>query len=206
MVKFTKQVQEKVDRYKQEAEAAHGSKAALQEKVEEQQATIAELESKLAKVVKESDVDVSDEEIALRKEIAGAKLRLTAYQDRVQVNKGFESRGLAIDVIKAAKGAASEKYEKEAPVKLKAIEDAKIAYLQALAEFSKLEQYTKDTVFKAAQQTNPNVLEAVGTLTLPEIAWNYRPSVDSDGNKYTVFADEISHAVEQREVKRFSRS
>ncbi|MET3508556.1 hypothetical protein [Halalkalibacter oceani] len=129
--------------------------------------------------------------------------KMKAYNEKhAQVDN---TRSLAVEAVRAAREYAEEQYRKESPKKLEAIESAKIAYLQSVADFASFKNELASLPFEIARETVPTALDSVGPPSIPEIAWTYRQHVESDGNKYMIFPDEVNHAVKEFEVKRFSR-
>lgn len=202
MAKLPKRVEDKIKAYREQIEENQLKLSAINGQIEETQQEIAKKEEELKTLMDSSGPEISDAEMTVRQGIAVLKMKLTALHERRGSLSLPRGMGLAIDAVKEAKKAAHEKYEKEGPKKLEAIEQAKIAYLQAVADYGQLKRDAQFIFTETARLTNPHVVDDVGgTPTFPETAWNYRSHLNSDGNKYTIFADELNHALHAGEVK-----
>ncbi|AXF54805.1 hypothetical protein [Salicibibacter kimchii] len=145
-------------------------------------------------------------ETACRKRVAEIEMALNGAQERAkrarQMN-GEDEKQAAIKAIQTAKQAADDRYNAEVDDKLKAIESAKLAYLEALKDYGQLRYDCKELVNETARQTNNNYRDKVGSPRAANhsIAWNHRDHAEADGNKYTVFPEEMNNALDHRIVK-----
>jgi hypothetical protein len=123
-------------------------------------------------------------------------MNISAAEERERtVNAKASGRltALADEAIEAARVEALRHFHDNYDAKLKAIEDAKYAYLQAVTGLHTLRMESYNLWHNTGQETNANRLERGGNLVFPEPALHYR------GNARQV------HGVSELEVARAYR-
>ena len=210
MTNFPKRVADKIQAYQDKKGSLNEAEQKISAKIHELETEVAKIKADLKKVVDDAingaNDEISDGEKRLRQQLIEKEMSLAAYRDRLRHVPTFKGQELAVEAVQAAREHAQEKYQKDSAKKLAAIENAKTAYLQAIADYSVFHSELAGLAREAARATEIRALERVSNASIPEIAWNYRQALDSDGNKYTIFSDEANYALNNGEVKRFSRA
>jgi hypothetical protein len=163
----------------------------------------AELEDVRVQLVAAEDKTLSDpteenvqRETGLQRKIAELTMNISAAEERertVNVKASGRLTALADEAIEAARDEAYRHFHDNYDAKLKAIENAKYAYLQAVTGLHTLRMESYNLWHNTGQETNVNRLERGGNLVFPEPALHYR------GNARQV------HGVSEQEVARAYR-
>ncbi|PAD19121.1 hypothetical protein [Shouchella clausii] len=205
MAKLPKKITDKIAEYKKTQDEKEKRLRGLKDALALEESKLAQLKEELKEKLVSEEIQVSDAEIDLRKEIAATELKINSYQDKARATQGYNGIDEARGIVKETRAYVEEKYRQELPTKLKAIEDAKMAYLEALVDYGEHRRSFLEMYNEATFATNYTVREYVGVPSLPEVAWRYRGDLNSDGNKYTIFMDEMNSAIDDGEIKRKSR-
>ncbi|WP_088032783.1 hypothetical protein [Evansella clarkii] len=209
MINLPAEINQAIQEYNENKEKDMELVRLASNKVAELENALDTARTELSEAITESVKNPSEQneatERTVRQKIGEIESDLQAAKERhvrageIASNRADLSKATA--VIKQAKEAAYDMLQENEPVKLKDIEEAKAAYLEALVDYGTLIDDARKMVFETAQLTNPNAFESVGYPEGKTIAWGYRAHPYSDGKRYTVFADEISHALERGELK-----
>lgn len=199
-MKMPQKVQTAIKTYQEEhakcSKAAglhHESAAKLKSELEGVQAQLVVAEDKTLSDPTEENVQ---RETGLQRKVAELTMNIAAAEERARTISGKASGrliALADEAIEAARDEAYRHFHDNYDAKLKAIEDAKYAYLQAVTGLHTLRMESYNLWHSTGQETNANRLERGGNLVFPEPALHYR------GNARQV------HGVSEQEVARAYR-
>jgi hypothetical protein len=116
-------------------------------------------------------------EADMQRKIAELTVNVAAAEERsttVSINASGRITALADEAIEAARIEALRHFHDNYDAKLKAIEDAKYSYLQAVVDLHTLRTEAYNIWFNTGQETNPNRLEKATRPYFPELTLHYR--------------------------------
>lgn len=181
MVKIPKRVQDAIDTYKELQAKGAKLKEAHQQRADEIAAEIAKVQAELAAASNAALDDPTPANIAketeLQRKLAELSMEHTAAEERVKrAFSGESSRlaELADAAINAGREEAVRHYDANYDEKLKAVEDAKYAYLMALRGLHTLKTEAYEIYHTAVQETNSNRAEHLPKPYFTEPAINWR--------------------------------
>ncbi|GIP13989.1 MULTISPECIES: hypothetical protein [Paenibacillus] len=181
MVKIPKRVQEAIDAYKALQAKGAALKEAHQQRADELAAEIAKVQAGLAAASDAALEEPTSANIAreteLQRRLAELSMDKRAAEDRKSRAFSGESRRLAEladAAIQAGREEAVSYHKEHYDARLKAVEDAKYAYLSALVGLHALEREAYDIYRTAADETNPVRAEQIGRPYFAELAVHWR--------------------------------
>lgn len=175
-MKIPANVQKEIDAYKAHQGKAESLSEMHRKRAEELAQQIATKEAELARATDQTLIEPTeaniDAETALQLELAHIRAELTAAEDRatrVFQQTAAQATELARKAIKTARKVAQENYDDRYSDKLRAIEDAKYAYLKSLVDLHTLGQEAHALFRHAVQETNPTLAETgrAGAIQAP---------------------------------------
>lgn len=181
MVKIPKRVQDAIDTYKELQAKGAKLKEAHQQRADEIAAEIAKVQAELAAASNAALDDPTPANIAteteLQRRLTQLSMEHTAAEDRVRRAFSGESRRLtelADASINAGREEAVRYYDANYDAKLKAVEDAKYAYLLTLVDLHKLKTNAYEIYRTAVHETNDSRAEHLPKPHFPEPVINWR--------------------------------
>lgn len=181
MVKIPKRVQDAIDAYKELQAKGAKLKGAHQQRADEIAAEIVKVQAELATASNAALDDPTPANIAketeLQRKLAELRMEHTAAEERVSRAFSGGSRRLA-ELADAAINAGREEavryYGANYDAKLKAVEDAKYAYLLTLVDLHKLKTDAYEIYRTAVHETNDSRAEHLQKPHFPEPTINWR--------------------------------
>ena len=191
--------------FKGKADQFQASIKSFEEKRQELESKLVDLNAQLQQRQNDTILDLSAESLALdhaiKNEIAETESMLSVVIERQQkLSNPEELNELRRNTFSNAVAEAAKEYNDKLPGLLDEIQAAKQQYLNKLVEYhalktgvnEKIRSVGREIGIEPAQKDFPNVRE---------IAWNYHDHPAADGSKYTVAQWEVNDAVINGKIK-----
>lgn len=196
-MKMPKTVEDKIKEYKAAVKTEQDIINRTREDVEKAEAELKraqdELQAAIDKALLNPSAATKKAEEKAAEAVKEAEKQLALAKDRAdQARKLINNRReLAIEALRTV----ADYIKKERPAvqveKLKAIEEAKKAYIIALRDYRESMREFRELYNETAFETDPKAREIVPFPREREIAWFYRDHPAADGMKYTITEEDF---------------
>ena len=201
-MKMPKTVEDKIKEYKAAVKTEQDIINRTREDVEKAEAELKraqdELKAAIDKAILNPSAATTKAEEKAAEAVNEAEKQFALAKDRADRARKLinNRRELAVEALKAAVDYIAKERPAVQAEKLKAIEEAKKAYILALQDYRKSMREFRELYNETAFQTDQKVREIVPFPREKEIAWFYRDHPAADGMKYTITEDDLKGVVQ----------
>lgn len=207
-MKMPQTVQTAIKAYQEEKAKTETAAALHRESANRLRAELDDVRAQLAAAEDKTFSDPSEENVQhsvdLQRKISELEMAITTAEERersVHSKANGRITALADEAIEIARAEALRHFTDNYDARLKAIEEAKNAYLRALVDLRSLHTEAYDIWTTAGRETNANRLERASKPHFPELTLNWR---GGDRQVYGVNELEVTRAYRDGKIRRTS--